>query len=70
MNHLAWLLAHEVIVGCAVLGGVASLIAMGLQARGPVNPVWISRLHRLAYLFMGVSILLFIVRGLVHPQPA
>ena len=70
MNRLVWLLARDVIVGCAVTGGLASLIAMGLQARGPVNPVWISRLHRLAYLFMGVSILLFIVRGLVHLQPA
>ena len=70
MNHLAWLLAHEVIVGCAVAGGAASLIAMGLQARGPAYPVWIGRLNRLAYLFMGVSILLFIIRGFVHPQPA
>ena len=70
MNHLAWLLAHEVIVGYAVAGGLASLVAMGLRARGPAHPAWVGRLNRLAYLFMGVSILLFIIRGLVHPQPA
>ena len=70
MNHLTWLLAHGVIVGFAVAGGAASLVAMGLKTRKPVDETWVVRLNRLAYVFMGVSILLFILRGLIQPQPA
>ncbi len=64
------LLSREVIVGFAVLGGIASLLAMVLQGRRNPNPLWIARMNRAAYVLMGISIALFIGKGFFHPQGA
>jgi hypothetical protein len=64
------LLSREVIVGCAVLGGLASLLAMVLQGRRNPDPLWIGRMNRAAYVLMGISIALFIGKGLFFPQGA
>ena len=54
------------IVGIAVIGGLASLVGMILQARSVARRKWVDRLNWLAYLFMGISVLLFIVSGFVN----
>jgi hypothetical protein len=61
-------LSREVIISLAVLGGVASLLAMVLQARPNADPIWIGRMNRAAYVLMGISIALFVGRGLLYPQ--
>ena len=60
-----WLLSRPFIVGLAVLGGLASVLALILQARGSGRREWADNLNRLAYLFMGVSVVLFVVSGLI-----
>ncbi len=64
------LLSREVIVGFAVLGGLASLLAMVLQGRRNPDRLWIGRINRVAYVLMGISIALFIGKGLFFPQGA
>ena len=64
------LLSREVIVGLAVLGGLASLLAMALQRRRNPDPLWIGRVNRTAYVLMGISIALFIGKGLFFPPGA
>ncbi|MGC1816692.1 MAG: hypothetical protein WA900_03435 [Casimicrobiaceae bacterium] len=64
------LLSREVIVGFAVLGGVASLLAMVLQRRRNPDVLWIGRMNRAAYVLMGISIALFIGNGLFFPHGA
>ena len=61
---MAFLLAREVIVGFAILGGIASIAAMFSRGRAGLDPQWATRINRLAYALMGVSVLLFIIRGL------
>ena len=68
MRHLQLLLTREVVVGFAVLGGLASLVAMVLQGRRNADALWIARINRVAYVLMGISIALFIGKGLIHPQ--
>ena len=61
----SWLLARELMIGLAVAGGAASVAAILLQTRRQASAEWPRRLNRLAYLLMGTSVLIFIVRGLV-----
>ncbi|MEO5845986.1 MAG: hypothetical protein ABIQ33_14230 [Caldimonas sp.] len=61
----SWLLARELTIGFALAGGAASIAAMVLQLQRSASPFWVRRLNLLAYAFMGVSIVLFIVRGVV-----
>ncbi|MDE2358251.1 MAG: hypothetical protein KGL70_02585 [Betaproteobacteria bacterium] len=61
------LLSREVIVGFAVLGGLASLLAMVLQRRRKPDPLWIGRMNQAAYVLMGISIALFIGKGFFFP---
>ena len=63
---MSWILARPMIVGIAVIGGLASIVGMILQARSVARSKWVDRLNRLAYLFMGISVLLFIVSGFVN----
>jgi hypothetical protein len=61
---MSFILAREVIIGFAVLGGIASIAAMFTRGRAGVDPVWTTRINRLAYALMGISVVLFIIRGL------
>jgi hypothetical protein len=65
---MSFLFAREVIIGFAVLGGIASIAAMVLRSRAGVDPLWSTRINRLAYVLMGISVVLFIIRGLTPPQ--
>ncbi len=64
---VSWILGKPVIVGLAVLGGLASLAVMILRSRPTTRCDWLDQLNRLAYLFMGMSVVLFIVKGFVNP---
>ena len=65
---MSWLLAREVIVALALLGGAASMLAIALQKRGARSPLSIRRLNLASYVFMGLSVLLFIISGLRGPS--
>ena len=67
MTLTTWLFSRELIVGSAIAGGLVSVAAMALQASGRADRVLISRINRIAYVFMGISVLLFIARGLAGP---
>ena len=62
-----WLLSRPVIIAIAVVGGVAALAAMALQARGSVSRRRLDKLNRFSYVCMGLSITLFVVSGLLGP---
>ncbi len=65
---MGWLFSREVVVTLAVLGGVFSLLAMLLQRRPGFPPGGVVLLNRVAYVFMGASIALFILAGLLGKQ--
>jgi hypothetical protein len=62
---MGWLLYRETVIALAVLGGVISALAMVLQRRPDFPPSRIALLNRVAYVFMGASMVLFIVSGLL-----
>lgn len=62
---MKWLLSREVVFGLAVLGAVLSLLASILQSNRKVSEETAKRINLTGYLFMGISIALFIVAGLV-----
>ena len=64
---MSWILSQPVIVGIAVMGGLVSVVVMLLQARGNARREWLDKLNRVAYLLMGISVVLFIVSGFVKP---
>jgi hypothetical protein len=64
MTMTSFLFAREVIIGIAVLGGIASIAAMIVRSRAGTDTVWTVRINRLAYVLMGISAVLFIIRGL------
>lgn len=64
--YLTALLSQPVVVGIAVMGGVASVVALILRARGSVRRESIDRLNRLAYWLMGISVVLFMASGLTR----
>jgi predicted membrane channel-forming protein YqfA (hemolysin III family) len=58
---MEWLLARPTVIGLAVIGGVLSVLAMMLRKRAGDK---IARhLDVAGYVFMGTSILLFIIVG-------
>jgi hypothetical protein len=61
---LELLLQRTTVVTLAVIGGVLSLAVTTLSARGTLSAVVIKRLNMASYVFMGSSMLLFIVAGL------
>ncbi|MDQ3196153.1 MAG: hypothetical protein M3Q32_07230 [Pseudomonadota bacterium] len=62
---MKWLLAREMVVGLAVLGAVLSLLASILQSKRKVSEETAKRINLTGYFLMGISIVLFIVSGLV-----
>lgn len=61
---MGFLLSREFVIGLAIAGGLASLAAI-LGARRTGTPTcWAAHLNQLAYILMGASMLLFVIRGL------
>jgi hypothetical protein len=54
----------------ASCGAVAAVAAMLAKVLGHISGIWTSRLFAMAYLFMGLSALLFIIRGFADPGQA
>jgi hypothetical protein len=70
MGTLSWLLSRESIIGIAILGGATSIVAMALRAFGHSDPALAAWLDRVAYAFMGISVALFILSGVVGVRQA
>lgn len=60
-------LHRPVVVGIAVIGGVLSLFAILLQRRNGSGYL-VRKLNLLSYVFMGASVLLFLIAGVRGPQ--
>ncbi|MDC1350737.1 hypothetical protein N8265_02245 [Oceanospirillaceae bacterium] len=60
------LLQRSTVVSLAVAGGILSLCVTVLTARGALSENAIKNLNKVAYGFMGLSMLLFIAAGLTH----
>jgi hypothetical protein len=58
------LLQRSTVVSLAVIGGLLSLCVTVLAARGTLSENAIKNLNKVAYGFMGLSMLLFIAAGL------
>ena len=58
------LLLRSTVVSLAVIGGLLSLCVTVLASRGALSENAIKNLNKLAYGFMGLSMLLFIAAGL------
>ena len=54
-------------IGLALTGAALSVAAMALRKRQGAAP-WAARFDAVSYVFMGVSMLLFIIAGLRGPQ--
>lgn len=65
---MEWLLHRSVVVGIAVVGGILSLFALLLQRQRHGSDKLVQKLNLLSYVFMGASMLLFIIAGLRGPQ--
>jgi len=60
---MEWLLARSTVIGIAIVGAIFSVVAMTLQTR-PERSKLARQLTVAAYLFMGTSMLFFILAGL------
>jgi len=60
---LEWFLNRTTVIGLAVIGGGFSLFASWCQSRGVASEQTVRWLNKAAYLFMAVSIILFISAG-------
>jgi len=58
------LVQRSTVVTLAVIGGFLSLAVTTLSARGTLSAALLKRLNMASYVFMGSSMLLFIVAGL------
>ena len=58
-----WLFSRETMFAFALLGGGSSVLALLLQRWGAWPTSRIKQLHWLAYLFMGISVVLFVGSG-------
>jgi hypothetical protein len=63
------LLNREVVIGLAVAGAVFSTAASLLQARGKLGESGARNLNYAGYAFMGASMLLFALAGLLGAPP-
>ena len=60
-----WLFERSTVIGLAVLGGVFSILASLCQSRGWLTEQQCKTLNKVAYAFMGASMVLFIFAGLL-----
>ena len=53
------------------LGGAAAALTAALgKMRGFISQAWAGRINTLAYVLMGLSVLSFVLRGLIGPGQA
>lgn len=64
MSGVDWLLTREAVITLAVLGGISSVAASVLQVRGAISALRARQLNLAGYVFMGISMLLFIAVGM------
>jgi len=60
------LLQRSTVVSLAIIGGILSLCVTVLASRGALSENAIKNLNKVAYGFMGLSMLLFIAAGLTN----
>jgi hypothetical protein len=60
---VATVLTRENVIALAVLGGLFSIPPTFFKAK--MNAVWTLRLGQVSYVFMGLSMLVFVLRGLL-----
>lgn len=60
-----WLFERSTVIALAIAGGVFSVLASLCQSRGWVTEHQLKMLNRAAYAFMGASIILFVLVGLL-----
>jgi hypothetical protein len=65
---LEFLLERSTVITLAVIGGVLSLLVSGLTGRGTLSPKILNIINKASYLFMMVSVVLFIAAGLIRLQ--
>ena len=59
-----WLLTREAVITLAVLGAISSVAASVLHVRGAISALRARQLNLAGYVFMGISMLLFIAVGM------
>lgn len=62
---MEFFLSRSTVITLAIIGGVVSMLATWCQTTGKVSEQTIWWMNRAAYVFMGVSIILFIGAGLL-----
>ena len=62
------LLDRRVVIGLAIAGAVLSTAASLLQVRGKLGERGARNLNYAGYAFMGASMLLFVLAGLMGPR--
>jgi len=60
------LLERTTVIGFAIAGGVFSILASWCQSRGSLSEKNIKWLNKTSYVFMAVSMILFIVAGMTN----
>jgi len=58
-----WLFSRSTIIVLAVVGGVVSALTSWCRARGILSEPQITLLNKIAYAFMGASMILFVGVG-------
>ena len=66
---MSFLFAREIIIGFAVLGGIASHVALFMRSRAGVAPVWTVRRQRLAHARVGIRGVLLTLPRPPPPHP-
>jgi hypothetical protein len=59
-----FLFSRETVITLAIIGGIFSLIASRCQSKGKASEQAVKWMNKVSYVFMGVSIFLFIGAGL------
>lgn len=59
----AWLISREVVIALAVIGALVSVAATVLRVRGMLGEAEARLVQRAGYVFMWISISLFIIAG-------
>lgn len=66
---MEWLFTREFVIALAVVGGLASGIASLLKLRGLASERRTRQWNAIGYVFMGASMVLFVIAGLRAPVP-
>ena len=61
---IEWLLSRATIISLAVVGGVLSMLASWCGSRNLISEQHVAYLNKAAYVFMAISMVLFIAAGM------